>query len=60
MNSHGYPTTRRHPRSLAEAFPDERACAIERPAPRRFDPVPWVAAVGLVGFLVLLFAGRLG
>ena len=22
-------TTRKHPRSLAEAFPDERACAIE-------------------------------
>ena len=46
-------TTRRHPRTLSEAFPDERACAIERPARHRFDPVPWVCAVGLVGFIVI-------
>lgn len=24
-------TVRRYPRSMSEAFPDERACAIERP-----------------------------
>lgn len=57
MNRYGYPTTRRHPRTLAEAFPDERAASIERPAPHRFDPVPWVCTVGLGIFCVLLIAG---
>ncbi len=28
-----WPTTRRYARSLAEAFPDERACAIEHYRP---------------------------
>jgi hypothetical protein len=44
---------------MAEAFPDERACAIERPAPHRFDPVPWFSAVGLAVLCVLVIAGLL-
>jgi hypothetical protein len=31
------PTTRRHPRSLAEAFPDARACAVEHYRAPRAD-----------------------
>lgn len=34
-------TTRRYPRTLAEAFPDVRAPAIERPAPR-IGPAGWL------------------
>lgn len=37
-------TTRRYPRSLAEAFPDVRAPAIERPAEPR---------IGIAGTLVM-------
>jgi hypothetical protein len=47
------PTTRRFPRSLAEAFPDERACAVERPRRRT-----WLYEAGMcVAFagVVLLF-----
>jgi hypothetical protein len=38
-----WPTTRRHPRSLAEAFPDERACAIEHH--RALPVLDWVLGV---------------
>lgn len=45
-------TTRRFPRSLAEAFPDERACAIERPRRDLISAghraVTWISVVGLV------------
>lgn len=42
-------TTRRYPRSLADAFPDERAHCLERPAPSLWRalldwlraPSPW-------------------
>ena len=50
------PTTRRHPRTLAEAFPDERAYAIERPRRRIGDVVAdciFAVALGLVGAMVL-------
>lgn len=32
-----WPTTRKHPRSLAEAYADVRACAIECPPRRRWS-----------------------
>ncbi|MCX8003681.1 MAG: hypothetical protein N2688_01805 [Burkholderiaceae bacterium] len=50
------PTTRRYPRTLAEAFPAERACALERPAPRRWLDRAWAAAgwIGLTAIGVLL------
>jgi len=58
MDKYGYPTTRKHPRTLAEAFPDERACAIERPAPT-FDPVPLACVAAFVAFCILAIAGCL-
>jgi hypothetical protein len=53
----GWPTVRRHPRTLSEAFADSRAAAIERPRPR--DKVlDWghraVWAVCLVGGCIVL------
>lgn len=47
-------TTRRHPRSLADAFPDERAYAVEvyrRPAHALIGPV--------VGFVLAIVAATL-
>jgi hypothetical protein len=46
-------TTRRYPRSLAEAFPDERACCIEVPAswPRWHVAVYWAGVVFAIGCL---------
>lgn len=58
-------TTRRYPRSLAEAFPDERAYCIERPR-RVYDYthaghrlVAALALVGVCAFIVFGFTGRL-
>jgi len=55
----GYPTTRRHPRSMAQAFPREHACAIERyRGPSRFSRQLGVAlaiAIGLALAAVLFF-----
>lgn len=42
----GWPTTRRHPRSLADAFPAERAPALEIP-PRRDRVLGRVLAVAI-------------
>lgn len=57
-----WPTSRRHPRSLAEAFPRDHACAVEhyRPPMGRLGDfvravalalcciaLPWLAAQGL-------------
>ncbi len=42
------PTTRRFSRTLADAFADERASAIERPAPR---PIRALQAVALAVFI---------
>ena len=50
--SYGWPTTRRHPRSLAEAFPAEHAAAIERYR----GPVP---AQRLLGVLLAVVIGCL-
>lgn len=38
-------TTRRYPRTLAEAFPSDRAPAIERPAPGQWREVAVEAAL---------------
>lgn len=47
------PTTRRYPRTLAEAFPDVRAPAIERPRPiPRFDRIAGVALAIVLGVFV--------
>jgi hypothetical protein len=51
--SYGWPTTRRHPRSLAEAFPAEHAAAIERYR----GPVP---AQRILGVLLAVVIGCLG
>lgn len=42
----GWPTTRRHPRSLSEAFADERAPSVERHRARGFFAVflSWLRA----------------
>ena len=48
-------TTRRHPRSLADAFPQERAQWLEGPTRRDVDrPVMIAAAVCFVALCVLL------
>jgi heme A synthase len=53
----GWPTCRTYPRSLAQAFSDSRAPAIERPRPRDLV-LEWghraVMAVCLVGGCVVL------
>lgn|GEM_PF-2722196 len=52
------PTTRRYPRTLAEAFPDVRAAALERPAAvSRLDRYAGIALAVLIGICTaLLFA----
>lgn len=51
-------STRRHPRTTLEAFPNDRAawaCAVQRPLPAPVDVdkiVGVVCALGLAGFLV--------
>ena len=50
---YGHPTTRRHPRSLAEAFPAEHAAASERYR----GPVP---AQRILGVLLAVVIGCLG
>jgi hypothetical protein len=49
-------TTRRHPRSLSEAFPDVRAPAIERTR-GSFVAGELFMGVWLVAFLLFLFVG---
>lgn len=52
-------STRRHPRTLAEAFPKspEYACAIERPAADRSTSVDWwVTAACLAALVGLVWA----
>lgn len=52
------PTTRRFSRSLAEAFPRDYACAIERPAPRmRFWPYAVAALVAVAALAVKFTVG---
>lgn len=44
-----WPTTRRHPRTMAEAFPRDHACAVTRYAGSRriVDALlDWAAAIG--------------
>lgn len=53
QRGYGHPTTRRHPRSLAEAFPREHAAAIERYR----GPVP---AQRILGVLLAVVIGCLG
>ena len=57
-------TTRRHPRSLADAFPDERAYAVEvyrRPAHALIGPVVgFIAAVGAAVTVALRVIESLG
>ena len=60
----GTPTTRRFARSLAEAFPDVRFAAIERPAPSfsRVNSmghrlVVAICLVGLAALIVIFFTG---
>jgi hypothetical protein len=64
---HGTPTVRRYPRSLAEAFPDVRAEAIEPPEPRPWLQLPTTregwgrvigAGLGIAG--AFFFAGAVG
>lgn len=57
-----WPTTRRYPRNLAEAFPDERAASIEVPrlttaAARWANKVVAVIALGLA--MAAIFGGAL-
>ncbi len=51
-------TTRRHPRTLAEAFPDERAAALHVPRPRApvFTKPMFVVALALVATWILVVA----
>lgn len=51
------PTTMRHPRTLADAFPDERAPAIEAPAPSGYSVTWWIAVlvVSSLGAIAIAF-----
>lgn len=50
-------TTRTHPRSLAQAFPDERAQCIEGPPPKNYgDKAVVVVCVLAIWFLITLIA----
>lgn len=51
------PTTRRYPRSLSDAFPDERAPAVERPAQSGYSCAWWLAMaiVAALGAVVITF-----
>ena len=53
-----YPTSRRYARTLAEAFPDVRACAVERyHAPRWHRPAGVLLAISIaVSLAVVLIA----
>jgi len=54
--SYGHPTSRRHPRTLADAFPCERANAIERPASRnKWADRAMAAAIGVTLAVVCWF-----
>ena len=46
-------TTRRFPRTLAEAFPDERAACIERPLDKP-DRIVFKACVAIAAVLLVL------
>lgn len=51
------PTVRRFPRSMAEAFPRDHACAIERPRPSVTSKIADAAlatAIGIAGALFLV------
>ena len=53
--SYGYPTTRRHPRSLASAFPREHANPIEiHRRPTRIYAVLMAVVLGVVLALLLV------
>jgi hypothetical protein len=47
------PTTKRHPRTLSEAFADERAPVIERPAPSGYS-LSWWLAMAIVASLAAI------
>jgi hypothetical protein len=52
-----YPTSRRYARTLAEAFPDERACAVERyRAPQWHRPAGVLLAVAIGVALAFVIA----
>lgn len=49
-------TTRTHPRSLAQAFPDERAHCIEGPPPKNYGrtAVNWMLVLAIWSLFTLL------
>lgn len=53
------PTTRRYPRSLSDAFADERACAVEafQREPLGHRVVKWLSSILLVVILGALALG---
>lgn len=58
--SYGWPTTRRHPRSLAEAFPCDHADPIEHhPSVMSWVLSDLVIAAILIAVIVLFFFGVL-
>lgn len=54
-----YETTRTHPRTLAQAFPDERAHCIEGPAKKNYGrrAVNWVMVVVIWALITFLSTG---
>lgn len=51
------PTTKRFSRSLADAFPDERAASIEAPVPSGYSVTWWIAVlvVSSLGAIAIAF-----
>jgi hypothetical protein len=57
------PTTRRYPRTLADAFPDERASAVEvhrpEPTPLGWRVSMWMCGVAFAGLVLFHLIGWL-
>lgn len=54
-------STRAYPRTLLDAFPNDRAeyaCSLEGPRPGRGWPVSAIALAGLLGYVLLVMWGQ--
>ena len=54
-------STRTYPRTMLDAFPDDRAeyaCALEGPRPRRGWSVSAIALAGMLGYVLLVVWGQ--
>lgn len=60
LRGYGWPTTRKYPRTMAEAFPQDHANPIEHPSPRSWLWNDRFIAALLVAVLTALLLGACG